>query len=179
MQYLTEDLADPGDPSAAELENWFNADPSRFELPESATFEQVFLSPDQRGDALNTDAEAALESLHSGTDPTDVGDRTPLDGRLVDAARARVEILFGAAMTEAIFSGPQDTWTGPYRSDFGVHLLRVEDVAPARVPSFAQIEDRVRQVYAEVRRDEANESAFAALRQRYSIVVEWPDEGGE
>src|SRR5690606_9554437 len=85
MQYLMQDLADPEPPSDEALREFFERDRERFALPAAVTFEQVFFSPQMRGDALLEDVEAARRALEGGADPLEVGDRTPLQLRF-DAA---------------------------------------------------------------------------------------------
>jgi hypothetical protein len=176
MRYLTENLADPEPPSSEALREFYDDDPQRFTIPEQATFDQVFFSPSERGDALAADVAEALAALQAGADPADVGDRTPLESRLTDAARERVQILFGDSLTAAVFSGARNRWLGPFTSDFGEHLIRVVDRTAARVPAFEEIVDRVRTVYAEDRRRAANEAAYQEIRGHYDVVIEWPDD---
>ncbi len=178
MRYLSEDLADPEPASVDELEEFYSSFPERFEIPESATFDQVFFSPEQRGERLDADIVAALDLLAQDTDPGTVGDPTPLDARLVDASRARIEILFGAALTDAVFVGETGRWLGPFSSDFGSHLVRVIARSPARLPAFDEIEQRVREEFAAYRRAAANEAEYRRMLERYDVVIDWPAEDG-
>jgi hypothetical protein len=177
MQYLTENLADPDPATEAELEAFYAANPARFAIPETATFDQIFFSPDRRGDAIDDDITTALEALAEGADPAAFGDRTPLDSRLEAAARQRVEVLFGTEMTAAVFGGPENRWLGPFQSDFGHHLIRVVGRTMARIPTFAEAEARVRESYAAEKRAAANEAAYREIRERYEVVVDWPAGG--
>lgn len=174
MQYLTEDLADPEPASIEELREFYAAEPERFLIPERVTFDQVFFSPSQRGESLDDDVAAALTALQGGADPAGQGDRTPLESRFVDAARERVAILFGPALTDAVFSAEPGPWMGPYESDFGLHLIRLVERTPARQPPFEEIEEQVREVFAAERRRAANAAAYQEMRGRYDIAVEWP-----
>ncbi len=177
MQYLTQDLADPEPPSEDELRTFFEQDPSRFALPAAVTFEQVFFSPQMRGDALEQDVENARRALEEGADPLEVGDRTPLSLRFEAAGRERIEVLFGETMTEALFSTEPGGWVGPYRSDFGLHLVRVLEQRPVMPRSFDEARDDVREVYAAERRAARNEEEYARMRARYDVVIEWPEDG--
>ena len=174
MQYLSENLADPEPPSQQAIADYYAADPERFAIPETATFDQVFFSPGQRGESIDADVAAALTALADGADPQTQGDRTPLESRLVAAPRERVRVLFGEAMTSAVFDAQLNTWHGPYVSDFGLHLIRVVERSPSRVPAFDEIAEQVREVYAEDRRRAANEAAYAEMLARYDVVIEWP-----
>src|SRR5690606_23325611 len=130
MQYLTQDLADPEPPSEDELREFFAQDPERFALPAAVTFEQVFFSPQMRGEALERDVEDARRAREAGADPLEAGDRTPLPPRFDAAGRDRIAVLFGDAMADALFAIEPGEWVGPYRSDFGLHLVRVLEQRP-------------------------------------------------
>ena len=176
MQYLTEDLADPEAASDEELRAFYESSAALFVVPEQVTFDQVFFSPSLRGDALDSDVAAALEALISGANPTQFGDRTPLENRFSDSARERVLVLFGEAMTNALFTAEPNVWLGPFESDFGLHLVRLIEKAAARRPPYEAIVEQVRQVFADTRRREANEAAYAEMLTRYDVTVEWPEE---
>lgn len=178
MRYLTEDLADPEPASEAALRTFFEDSPELFRIPETVTFDQKFFSPRERGESLRSDVDAALEALASGHDGEGLGDRTPLQERFVAAPRERVEVLFGAALTEAVFTMTPGEWQGPFESDFGLHLVRLVESTPARAPSFEEVRELARDVFAEQRRAEANRAAYEEMRERYEIVVEWPERDG-
>jgi hypothetical protein len=175
MRYLTEDLADPDPASEAELEAYFAANPARFLEPAAVSFEQVYFSPQQRGEALEADVAAALAALEGGADPAQFGDRTPLGVHFDDATEDRLEVLFGAQMTAALFVAEQGRWIGPFSSDFGRHLARVLGRRAARQPAFDEVRERVLEAFADDRRRARNEAAYRAIRDRYDVVVEWPE----
>jgi hypothetical protein len=179
MAYVTQDLADPEPASERELEEFFASAPERFLIPALVTFEQVFFSPSQRGDALAGDVAAGLERLRNGAVPADVGDRTPLQERFEDADRDRIQVLFGQALTDAVFSLAPDEWAGPFQSDFGLHVVRVLARSEPRQPTFAEVREQAAEVFAATRRNAANAAAFEEMRTRYDIVVEWPDLASE
>jgi hypothetical protein len=176
MQYLTQDLADPEPPSDESLREFYAQDPERFALPAAVTFEQVFFSPRMRGDSIEQDVDAARRALDQGANPSELGDRTPLQLRFDAAERERVEVLFGETMTDALFAAePGGGWTGPYRSDFGLHLVRVIEQRPVTLRTFDEARDDVLAVYAAEQRLARNEAEYARMRARYDVVVEWPD----
>ena len=174
MQYLTQDLADPEAGSEAELEAFYSANPARFETPELVTFDQVFLSPAERGNALPVDAEAALAKLRAGANPVETGDRTPLRASYADAPRDQVAILFGEPLAHAVFTLAPGDWTGPFQSDFGLHLVRLQKRTERRLPPFAEIRDRVAAELAADRRRTRNEADYQRMRSHYDVVVEQP-----
>ena len=179
MRYLTEDLADPEPASDEELRAFFNADPALFLLPALVTFDQLYFSPSERGDALRADVDAALEELAGGADPESFGDSTPLRFQMDDAPREQVQVLFGEALTDAVFTMQAGEWAGPFESDFGLHLVRVASRSEARQPAFDEIRGAVLARYGEDQRNRANDANYAEIRARYEVVVDWPADAAE
>jgi hypothetical protein len=172
MRELTENVVDPL-PADTDLEAWFEDNAERFRIPELVSFDHIFFSPEQRGDSIVADAEAAVTVLQAGGDPAGIGDRTPLSGRFEAADRARVRTLFDDPLTDAVFAATLNTWIGPFESGFGWHVVRVTERTAARDPAFAEVEDRVREVYAAEQLARANSQAFADMREHFSIAVQW------
>jgi peptidyl-prolyl cis-trans isomerase C len=178
MQYLTQDLADPEPSSEVALREFYAANPKRFETPELVTFDQVFFSPSAHGNTLRADAAAGLAALRAGAAPVEVGDRTPLRETYEDAPRAQVDVLFGAALAEALFAAPPGDWWGPYESDFGLHLVRLRGRSEARLPPFDEIREQVAAEYGAERRRERNDAEYRRMRERYDVVIEPPAASG-
>ncbi len=178
MRYVSENLADPEPADEAQLRAMFDAAPERFAIPAAVTFEQVYFSPSQRGDAVTQDAEAALAARRIGAADSARGDSTPLGEVFDEATRDRLEILFGAQMTAALFEMPLDEWNGPFESDFGLHIVRVQARRAARQPDFSEVREAVREAFAEDRREQRNAAAWAEMRERYDVLIEWPEELG-
>jgi len=174
MSYLTQDTADPAPSSDAELRRFYDESPARFETPELATFDQVFFSPAERGDSVDAVAKAGLAALRSGRSPDEVGDHTPLRGIYENAPRDQVEVLFGDAVAEALFTMPPGDWTGPFKSDFGLHAVRLRARSARRLPPFDEIRDQVAAEFAADRRRERNEAEYRRMRAHYDVVVEKP-----
>jgi hypothetical protein len=176
MRYVTEDLADPEPASEAQLRELFDADPARFAIEETVTFEHIFFSPSQRGAGVRQDAQDALAALQRNNEGSAYGDSTPLGDEFTMATRERLNVLFGDEMTSALFAMAPDAWNGPFESDFGLHLVHVSARSPARQPEYEEVRDQVREAFAADTRMLRNAAAVAAMRARYDIVIEWPEE---
>lgn len=176
MAYLTQDLADPEPSSPDELRAFYVAQPQLFTIPTLVSFDQVFFSPSTRGAALDSDAAAGLAALRAGKAPVEVGDRTPLRESYDGAPREQVAVLFGDALADALLALSPGDWSGPYRSDFGLHDVRLRSRTEQRLPPYEEIAARVADEYAATRRREANEAAYGQMRARYDVVIEAPAE---
>jgi peptidyl-prolyl cis-trans isomerase C len=176
MNYLSQDLADPAPSSEAELRAFYAASPELFTTPELVTFDQVFFSPAARGDGAEADALAARDALQRGAAPAELGDKTPLRASYERAPREQVNVLFGDDLTNALFTLPPGEWRGPYRSDFGWHVVRLRERAERRLPPYEEIAARVADEFGDARRRAANEAAYQRMRAHYEVVVEPPAE---
>jgi peptidyl-prolyl cis-trans isomerase C len=179
MSYLTQDLADPAPSSEEDLRAFYAASPDLFTIPPLVSFDQVFFNPKERGAHLTADAAAGLAALKAGTPPAEVGDHTPLRASYDDAPREQIRVLFGDDMAAALFSQPPGDWAGPYRSDFGLHLVRLRSRSEVRLPPYDEIAEKVADEFGAKRRREANEAAYEKMRAKYDVVVEMPPETAE
>ena len=174
MSYLTQDLADPQPSSEQALREFYQARSDLFAIPALVSFDQVFFSPGARGDSLDKDAAAGVAALRAGRAPAEVGDRTPLRDSYDDAPREQVAVLFGEELADALFTAAPGEWSGPFRSDFGLHAVRLRDRSEPRLPPYDEIAERVAEAYGAQRRQEANEKAYQEMRARYYVVIEPP-----
>ncbi len=172
MSYLTQDLADPEPASEQALRDFYAANPAVFTIPSLVSFDQVFFSPATRGERLEADAAAGVAALRAGGAPAAVGDRTPLRETYDDAPREQVAVLFGDELANALFGAASGDWAGPFRSDFGLHAVRLRGRTDERLPPYDEIAARVAEEYAAQRRREANERAYRQMRARYDVIVE-------
>ena len=175
MNYLTQDLADPAPASEQVLRDFYDANPAVFTIPALVSFDQVFFSPGTRGERLEADATAGIVALRAGRPPGEIGDRTPLRETYDDAPREQVAVLFGDELASALFGAASGEWTGPFRSDFGLHVVRLRARSAARLPPYDEIAARVAEEYGAQRRREANERQYRDMRSRYEIVIEQPE----
>ena len=101
----------------------------RFAIEPRYAFQQIFLSPDRRGEAVIPDAEALLVSLSesdgAAADPTLFGDASLLPATMEPTALSAIDQVYGADFAAAVEGAVGNAWTGPVASAYGVHLIRI------------------------------------------------------
>ena len=97
---------------------------------------------------------------------------TPGSERASGGSLEEISRLFGDIFTGALAKLPVGGWSGPVRSGYGLHLVRVSGRVPARRPALDEVHDALLRDYRQAKRDEANRSFYAALKARYRIRVE-------
>jgi len=173
LDFLSQDIAPPPEPTLAELREYFEAHVDRFMEPVRVSFIHRFFNPDWRGGdvAAQRQAQQVLDKLQSGQAPEGEGDRFILGAAYRQQTPLQVRRVMGQAFTDQLLQLPIDQWQGPIRSGFGYHLVRVSDRQAAPPATFEAVRDEVRTQLLEARQAEANQAFYQTLRDRYRIAI--------
>jgi PPIC-type PPIASE domain len=175
MEFISEDVMQPAEPTEAELRTFLAKHANRFREPSRVSFTQVYLSPDRRGEDAWGDAERMLVALDAGrVNPVDSGDPLLLEQDYQALAAPDVERLFGQGFAADIAELPLSRWSGPVESGYGLHLVLVHKLTPARLPELDEIPEVVANEWRAARLVEANEAFYEGLRAAYEVTVERP-----
>jgi hypothetical protein len=178
MAFVSDDLAAVQEPAEAELQAFFDAHQALYASPDLYALRHVYFNPDDHGMALDADAARALQRLNRGANPHEVGDPFMLPLELADVSRDDIARSFGSMFADAVANSRPGAWTGPVRSPFGVHLVKLESHTPSGVARFDQVRERVREACLAQKQQEANAALRTQLRQQYKIVVETAEGSG-
>ena len=175
-QKMTGFLADnvpPQAPTDGTLRAWFDANQERFAFPASRTFRHVFLSPEERGQAIDVDADSFRRQLQAeALDWQSAGDPFILQRSYRGLTPVQATRLFGDAFSNALFELPSDEWAQPIESAFGLHIVYIDDAEQGRLPEFDEIEDEVLADYLDQKRRDANRQAIQDLINSYTVTIE-------
>jgi peptidyl-prolyl cis-trans isomerase C len=175
VQAMEERLAQDTRVTDAEVRAYVAAHADRYSAPRRISFDQVYLSSDRHGPALDARAAALATRLATGqADVAGLGDPFLLGSRFETHSQADLARGFGAAFAAAAIEAPVGQWSKPIRSAYGVHFIRVRAVeAPGEI-GFATVRGQARYALLEERERRAVEEAIAALRPAYPLRIEWP-----
>lgn len=170
VEFLNQDRSLPKPPGDAALRAWFEAHAAAYAAPALTSFSHLYFSPDRPGDA-QARAAAALAALGRG-EPVDADpypDPSGFERLSAEAARRQ----FGdSELARQLDAAPIGAWSGPWRSGYGWHLVRVTAREPAGRADFEAVKDRVLADYMAEAQNEANAKAIARLVGRYRVVRE-------
>lgn len=159
-----------------DLQAFLDAHAEEFRSPDRTTFLQAFFANRDDGAAALARAGSVLGDLHAGRVDAAAavakGDAFALPSRLVGQSRKQVEKVFGADFARRLDETPLDTWSGPWESPSGRHLVLVEQREPGSVPKLAAVRGRVLESWHEKRRSERLATFVRALRERQPLEVE-------
>jgi parvulin-like peptidyl-prolyl isomerase len=177
MAFVSDDLAVVAEPEENVLREYFAAHREAYTTPDLYALRHVYLNPD-RHETLDADAQRALQKLARGANANEVGDPFMLPLELADVSRDDIARDFGSYFADAVTGSTPGSWSGPVRSPFGVHLVKLESHTPPSTPNFADVRDRVREAYLAQQQRAANAALRTKLRRQYQIVVETPEGTG-
>lgn len=170
VEFLYQDRGLPAAPSERQLKTWFEAHAAAYATPSRTSFAHLYFSPDQPGDP-EMRARQALAALQQGGAAD--ADPFPDQSEFVRLAPEAARRLFGDSdMARRLETAPLGSWSGPYRSGYGWHLVRVLAREPAARPAYADVKDQVHEDYMAAAQRAANTQAIDRLLGRYRIVRE-------
>jgi hypothetical protein len=180
MEFLSDAAVEALSPTDADLEAYLKTHPADFEIEPMLAVQQVYLNPEQRDVKIDEDAESILRILLTSpeTDPSSLGDATLLPASLPLTRKSAVAEAFGPTLAEALAKTIPGQWTGPVVSDFGLHLIRVSERTPGRMPVLAEVRDAVRRDWSNAKRKELEDRRLEVLLQRYHVTIENPAVSG-
>jgi peptidyl-prolyl cis-trans isomerase C len=174
MNFLAEDIAALQNPGDAELRAWFAQNSSRFAEPPRASFHHLYFSSD-RGPVAHDAAAAALTRIAGkpADTPAAAAAADPFMFQDYYAERTPEQIAkeFGPYFAKAVFGLKPWAWQGPVQSGYGWHLVFVDAIEPSRAPAFEEVEPDVKAAWLDQKQAEMKRTAFAAMRERYTVVV--------
>ena len=173
MEFLTDTSAYLKEPSTDELEAYLAANEKAYRHEPRLTFEQVYLgtSPTKERIAVTMSALRANPAV----DLASLGEPTLLPTQLSLSQPNAVDGTFGKGFFERIAKFSPNTWNGPVQSGYGMHLVRVVSLQPARTPKLDDVRAAVLRDWKSAKSKELRERDYATRRKRFVVEIRHPD----
>jgi len=162
-------------PTQQELRTYLQENASRFRVDPILTFSQIYF--DNTNNAIGADASARfmlgkLRSQDMPDDISDLGDSSSLPSYVEQARESEISTMFGGEFSAALSAAPTSEWLGPVSSNFGIHLIFIDEREQGRLPGLHEIEEEVRLAWVTARQKEAVETLYERLTADYEIAIE-------
>jgi len=173
MQFLQRDLAAVPKADEKALRVYYDTHPGLFTSPSSASVEQLYFSADRGGwgeaEARARRARDELELVTTSAVPAD--DPFPFEIPPENLSRIEAARLFGdTPIVNALFEAPEGEWSGPVRSAYGWHLIKIRNRRLSSIAPFAQMRAQALSAYLQELAQATERHELDALRARYEIV---------
>ncbi len=175
LTFVLEDLAETMEPTDDELKAYLLENEEKYRIPGTMSFTQVYYNPSKRKNAM-AEAETVLARLmlaeKGPEEAASLGDDMMMDSSPRHKSPDEVARMLGEAFADQLFSIDEKGWQGPIRSTFGLHLVYISNHTPSRMPEFESIREKVQYDFMYYRKQDVVESAYNAVKSRYTILVE-------
>lgn len=152
----------------ADLQAYLDQHAARYAIPPRYAFRHVFIAGDTPAGA-ETRALQLLARLREGRQVA--GDPFLLGAEFAPQSVAELDRAFGPGFGSALSGIEAGSWSGPLRSAYGFHLVRVERVeAGGRLPA-AEVSQRAAYALLAEREKALLQDELARLRERYRIEL--------
>ena len=156
-----------------ELQAFLADNVEMFREPGTYSFRQVYFNPEKHGDDPEGYVKEQLDLISS--DGAEVGDVSLLPESFDNAGRRAVDGTFGTGFAQQLDGLETGSWQGPVRSGLGLHLVRIDNRVPGRLPELAEIHDVVQREWSSAKRSELRDEFNARMLEEYEVVIEWPE----
>jgi parvulin-like peptidyl-prolyl isomerase len=99
---------------------------------------------------------------------------TLLPSELPMTGKMSIVQMFGREFADALNKATTGQWTGPVKSAFGLHIVRVTERKAGRIPTLGEVRDIVVREWSNEKRKAIEEARFNQLLQRYQVRIESP-----
>lgn len=171
MEFLSNDIAELNAPDDSALNQYFLDNQEKYELPARVSFTHIYFSLDKHGAKAVEDAKLVLSELNASS-AQERGDNFMFGVDFVQEPQFEVARLFGKGFAEKLFKSEINTWQGPLKSGYGLHLVRISKKINSRMPELASVMGKVRTDWMFEQRQKMNEEIYEKFKERYEIVVE-------
>ena len=177
MRFMLEDTRPVEPPAREEVCALVEAEPARFTLPETRSFQHIYFNPDTSGENGAMVRAEAAQARAPDTDWTSLGDPFLLRRSYDNVSSRDVAEVFGERFADAVFApetaGPAagGAFAGPVESVYGLHLVRLTDMRPEVPRDCDAAFDDAAAILTERERETANRAARETLLSRYRVEV--------
>ncbi|ARN74321.1 peptidyl-prolyl cis-trans isomerase [Oceanicoccus sagamiensis] len=173
MDYMLEDLAATKQPTAEEIQAFYQTNAERYMAPDIYSFQQVYLSMDRPQAELEQKQAENKVLLASGKTPE--GDQTLLPKNLQQQPDFQIERRFGKAFVAELKGLDVGQWQGPIKSGLGLHYILIAEKNPATLQPLAAVQETVLQDMQYQNRLELVKTFEQKLQEKYTVIIAQPE----
>ena len=176
MEMLAQSQAMQTPPTDEEVEAFFAMRRERYRRPAVVTLDHVYLNPDEHGQNLDRVSAELLERLRLQQPATpelgDWGDPIMLESHFARSSEDDLGRTFGSEFADTVVSLPVGEWSGPVRSGYGLHHVRITEFEASRLPELEEVLAKVLSDLEYETGRASKEVLFQEIAQTYQVVLD-------
>jgi hypothetical protein len=174
MEFLTEPTEDALKATDADLQAFLDIHRSEFQVEQRIAFQQVFINPERSDEPVDARAAKVLAEVRGvplGAEISGFGDATLLPHAMPLSLASAIDREFGEGFSERLALLPRNAWSGPLRSPFGLHLVRVSEFRDGYDPPLEAVRKTVEAKWRTAKRDTFRQAEYQRLSDKYEVVL--------
>ncbi len=174
IDFLSEELNAVPEPGEQDLQRYLESNRQQFQIGTKISFTQIYVNTEKRGASAEADAQRILTQLirNKNLDTGQVGDPFLIPDDHDSQSADEIARTFGSGFAAEVVKVKTDQWTGPLKSEYGLHLVLVRQKVEGRMPLLAEVKDAVKKEWIRVERAKAKQEFYRLLRARYTVRIE-------
>lgn len=172
MQMLAAGQADADEVTEQDLSAFFALRKEQYRVPARVSLRQVFFrdGADSRAKAVNLLAQFQQQEPSEAT-LREAGDAAMFETVPEAVTALDLEKLLGTDFTAEVLSLPEGKWSGPVLSGYGLHLVKIFDRKPGRIPDLSEVRDKVETDMQYEARRAAQEQGYQEIAGKYRVII--------
>lgn len=174
LESMVEQAEDNVEPTKEELQSFLTEHSGDFRVDSIIAFRQIYFNVDENAIGADAAARFTLGNLQNQEMPDDVselGDWSLVPASFDGISDAEISALFGSEFAARIAEIPLKQWSGPVRSNAGLHLIYIDARDAGRAATLDEVEDAVRRELQSAKRTKAIDDLYHDLAQHYRIEI--------
>lgn len=167
MDFLIEDLVTTKEPTAKELQSYYQQNIANYRTIPIYSLQQIHISIDRTPEQLKKKIDQQLELISQGLPPQ--SEITLLPAHINQKYSVQIDRLFGDGFSEKLNDYPLSKWSGPIISTVGQHFVFIEQKQLATDKPFESVKQSVLKDWQYQNLQEAKASFEQKLQRRYTI----------
>jgi len=175
MQMLSAGRADAQEISEQDLAAFFALRREQYRIPARLSVVQVYFKDGAEPGGARARAERVLEQFRQ-QEPEEAtlaqaGDPIMIERLHADITAPELEQRLGADFAAAVLPLAEHTWSGPIVSGYGLHVVKVLDRSPGRIPELAEVREKVETDLRYESRKAAEEQGYQEVAGKYRVGI--------
>ncbi len=171
-EYFRRYLAKTPPPSEDTLINYYKDNLSEFKPPEEIKARHILVKTEAQANKI-------LDELKSGKDFIELAKKNSIDPAAANGGKLELpdgrdwlpKGAFEKSFEHILFKIPQGQFGGPIKTQFGWHIVKVEDKRQPETPSFVQVRSQIKNKLEEQKNSEIHGKVTEELKKSIPVTI--------
>ena len=172
MDMLAEGQGSERTISDEDIKAYYDLRKEQFVAPALLKFHQVYFKNEKDSLDLRNMAANWNQKGVAVEDGLKKGSPSLLPPRMNLQTTDAIDREFGNGFAETLMTLPQQQWSGPVRSGFGLHVIYIDTLIPAAPLSLEKVQNEISNLLQYEEKQAAKEQFYTELLQQYEVIYQ-------